>query len=241
KVAPDLRVTAAAGSSRVDFAAVDGYIDSHLDSSLADLCRLVAVPSVAAHGLRMDECAALVAKLLKDRGFQTDLVPGGGPPVVIAERGGRASRTLLVYNHYDVQPAEPLELWTSPPFEAARRDGKLFGRGVSDDKGHITARLLALDALISVLGELPCRVKFVIEGEEEVSSVHLPEFVRANRERLKADACLWEFGGVDHREVPLQYAGLRGICYVELSVETARVDAHSGLGGSIFPNAAWRL
>ena len=100
-------MTAAAGSSRVDFAAVDGYIDSHLDSSLADLCRLVAVPSVAAHGLRMDECAALVAKLLKDRGFQTDLVPGGGPPVVIAERGGRASRTLLVYNHYDVQPAEP--------------------------------------------------------------------------------------------------------------------------------------
>ena len=232
---------AAPGTSRADFAAVDGYIDAHLEDSLADLCRLVAVPSVAAQGRGMQECAELVGALLEARGFQVELMPSGGPPVVVAERPGAVDRTLLVYNHYDVQPAEPLELWTSPPFEPARRDGKLFGRGVSDDKGHITSRLLAIDALIQVLGELPCRVKFVIEGEEEVSSVHLPEFVHRHRDRLKADACLWEFGGVDHREVPLQYAGLRGICYVELSVETAKIDAHSGVGGSIFPNAAWRL
>jgi acetylornithine deacetylase/succinyl-diaminopimelate desuccinylase-like protein len=170
-----------------------------------------------------------------------ELAPSGGPPVVIAERAGRDLRTLLVYNHYDVQPAEPLELWTSPPFEPTRRDGKLFGRGVSDDKGHVTSRLLAMDALHAVTGELPCRVKFVIEGEEEVGSVHLPAFVKANRERLAGDACLWEFGGVDERDVPMLYAGLRGICYVQLSVETACMDAHSGLGGSILPNAAWRL
>jgi acetylornithine deacetylase/succinyl-diaminopimelate desuccinylase-like protein len=103
------------------------------------------------------------------------------------------------------------------------------------------ARLLAIDALLAARGELPCRVKFVIEGEEEVGSVHLPAFVRENRERLAGDACLWEFGQVDDRGVPMQYAGLRGICYVELSVETASLDVHSGLGGSIFPNAAWRL
>ncbi len=93
----------------------------------------------------------------------------------------------------------------------------------------------------AVYGELPCTVKFVIEGEEETSSVHLSDFVRANQERLRADACVWEFGGVDFRGVPMQYLGLRGICYVEMSVETANQDVHSGLGGSIFPNAAWRL
>jgi acetylornithine deacetylase/succinyl-diaminopimelate desuccinylase-like protein len=234
-------VKAAPGASGIDFTAVDAYVDSHLEQSLAELTRLVAIPSVAAQGRGMQECAELVRGLLAARGFEAELMASGGPPVVVAERAGRAERTLLIYNHYDVQPAEPLELWTSPPFEAARRDGKVFGRGVSDDKGHITSRLLAIDALLATLGDLPCRVKFVIEGEEEVSSVHLPEFVHRHKGRLAADACLWEFGGVDHREVPIQYAGLRGICYVELSVETAKTDAHSGVGGSIFPNAAWRL
>jgi acetylornithine deacetylase/succinyl-diaminopimelate desuccinylase-like protein len=223
------------------FTDVDKYIEQHADDSLAELSRLVAQPSIAAQGVGMQECAELVVELLEHRGFDVEMMPSGGPPVVVAELAGSSPRTLLVYNHYDVQPAEPLELWTSPPFEPALRDGKLFGRGVSDDKGHITSRLLAIDALLATRGELPCTIKFVIEGEEEVGSVHLPEFVKANRERLKGDACLWEFGGVDHRGVPIQYAGLRGICYVELSVRTASVDAHSGLGGSIFPNAAWRL
>jgi acetylornithine deacetylase/succinyl-diaminopimelate desuccinylase-like protein len=225
-----------------DFAPVDRWIEQHLDESLAELGKLVAQPSVAAQGLGMEECARLVAAMLERRGFTVELAPsGGGPPVVLGDLTGRSPRTLLVYNHYDVQPPEPLELWTSPPFEPARRDGKLFGRGVSDDKGHIVSRLLAIDALLAVHGSLPCRVRFVIEGEEEVGSVHLPAFVRANRERLAGDACLWEFGQVDDRGVPMQYAGLRGICYVELSVETASVDLHSGLGGSIIPNAAWRL
>ena len=224
-----------------DFAAIDRRIDQGLDASLAELSRLVAQPSVAAQNLGMEACAKLVAGLLSARGFDTQIVPGAGAPVVVGERSGASDRTLIFYNHYDVQPAEPLELWTSPPFEPARRDGKLFGRGVSDDKGHITARLLAIDALLAERDSLPCRIKWVIEGEEEIGSVHLPEFVHAQRERLAADACLWEFGGVDHRDVPLQYAGLRGICYVELTVETGTLDAHSGIGGSIFPNAAWRL
>jgi acetylornithine deacetylase/succinyl-diaminopimelate desuccinylase-like protein len=224
-----------------DFTAVDRHLEERLESSLAELSRLVGQPSVAAQNLGMEACAELVAKLLRARGFETELLASGGPPVVVAERAGKSDRTLLIYNHYDVQPAEPLALWSSPPFQAARRDGKLFGRGVSDDKGHITSRLLAIDALLAAWGELPCRIKFIIEGEEEVSSVHLPEFVKRHAKRLAADACLWEFGGVDHREVPLQYAGLRGICYVELSAETAAIDAHSGIGGSIFPNAAWRL
>ena len=190
-----------------DLAAVDRWIEANLEASLAELAALVAVPSIAAQNRGMDECAALVAAMLRRRGFEVELADsGGGPPVVLAERAGASDRTLLVYNHYDVQPPEPLELWSSPPFEATRREGKLSGRGVSDDKGHLTARLLALDALLATRGELPCRVKFVIEGEEEVGSVHLPAFVRANRERLAGDACLWEFGAVDERGVPMQYA-----------------------------------
>jgi acetylornithine deacetylase/succinyl-diaminopimelate desuccinylase-like protein len=224
-----------------DFTAIDRYLEDHLDRSLAELSALVAQPSIAAQGLGMEACAAMVADLLRRRGFTVELRAAGGPPVVVAERAGRSERTLLVYNHYDVQPPEPLERWTSPPFAPELRDGKLYGRGVSDDKGHLTARLHAIDALLATRGELPCRVKFIVEGEEEVGSVHLPAFLRENRERLAADACLWEFGAVDHREVPMQYAGLRGICYVELSVETAGVDVHSGIGGSIIPNAAWRL
>lgn len=224
-----------------DYQKVDAYLEAHLDESLAELSRLVAQPSVGAQNWGLQECAALVGEMLRKRGFQVEIMPTDGAPVVFAERKGKSDKTLLFYNHYDVQPPEPLELWETPPFEPTLRDGKLYGRGVSDDKGHIVARLFALDAWLESEGDLPCNVKFIIEGEEETSSAHLFDFIRNHKDRLKADACIWEFGGVDHRDVPMQYLGLRGICYVELSVETASTDVHSGLGGSIFPNAAWRL
>ncbi len=220
---------------------VDRWLEQHLHASLEELKQFVAVPSVGAQNRGLDEGAELVRAMLARRGFTTEVLPSGGAPVVLAERKGTRPGTLLFYNHYDVQPAEPLDEWDSPPFEATLRDGKLYGRGVSDDKGHLMARLFAIDAVLSAYGELPCSIKFVIEGEEETSSAHLHDFILHHRERLKADACVWEFGYVDHRDQPLQYAGLRGICYVELSVRSASQDVHSGLGGSIFPNAAWRL
>jgi len=224
-----------------DYTNLDAYLDSHLDESIAELSKLVAQPSVGAQNLGIKECAELVAGMLRKRGFATEIMPTEGAPVVFGERKGKSDKTLLFYCHYDVQPPEPLELWETPPFEPSLRGGKLYGRGVGDDKGHIVSRLFAIDALLNEYGELPCNVKFIIEGEEETSSVHLHEYVLNNKERLKADGCIWEFGGVDHEETPIQYLGLRGICYVELSVETAATDVHSGIGGSIFPNAAWRL
>ncbi len=136
-----------------------------------------------------------------------------------------AKYTTLIYNHYDVQPPEPLELWESPPFAPEIRDGKMYGRGVSDDKSHRTARLFAIHIILDEDGELPCNIKFIIEGEEETSSEHLHEFISANPDKLKADACVWEFGYRDHRDVLMQYLGLRGICYVELSVESLSTDA----------------
>jgi len=224
-----------------DYTQIKDYLESNLDSSLAELSRLCAHPSIAAQNLGMQECAELVGKMLKQRDFSVEIMPTDGAPVVYAERKGKLDKTLMFYNHYDVQPPEPLEEWESPPFEPAIRDGKMYARGVSDDKGHIVSRLHAIDAILDSEGELPCNIKFVIEGEEETSSVHLHEFIEVNQAKLAADACIWEFGGVDHREVPIQFLGMRGICYVELSVRTAAIDAHSGLGGSIFPNAAWRL
>lgn len=224
-----------------DYKKLDAYIEKNLDANLAELSTYVAQPSISAQNIGLKECAELVKNMLEKRGFLAEVMKTEGAPVVFAERKGKSDKTLLIYNHYDVQPPEPLELWDSPPFKPEIRDGKMYGRGVSDDKSHLTARLFAIDALLAEEGELPCNIKFIIEGEEETASEHLHAFVTDNLEKLKADACIWEFGGVDHREVPMQYLGLRGICYVELSVESLGTDVHSGLGGSILPNAAWRL
>lgn len=220
---------------------LDSYIEKNLDKNLEELKRYVAQPSISAQNFGLKECAALVKEMLEKRGFKAEVMATDGAPVVFAERKGKSDKTLLIYNHYDVQPPEPLELWESPPFEPQIRDGKMYGRGVSDDKSHLTSRLYAIDAILEDEGELPCNIKFVVEGEEETASLHLHDFISKNLEKLKADACIWEFGGVDHRDKPMQYLGLRGICYVELSVTALSTDVHSGLGGSILPNAAWRL
>lgn len=225
----------------MDYSDIDHYIQNHLEDSIFELKHLVAQPSISATGEGLEACAAMVVALLQKRGFTTTLYPTGGAPVVYAERKGRSDRTLLIYNHYDVQPPEPLELWHSPPFEPELRAPLLYGRGVDDDKGQFTYRLLALDAILAKEGDLPCTIKFLLEGEEETSSAHLQEFVSTHAHLLEADACIWEHGGVDENEHPIQTLGLRGILYVELSVETANQDIHSGLGGTIFPNAAWRL
>ena len=220
---------------------LDQYLVSNLDQSIAELSRLCAQPSVAAQNWGLEDTAKMVAAMLRKRGFSVEIIPTAGMPVVFGERKGSSQKTLLFYNHYDVQPAEPIELWETPPFEPTQRDGKLYARGVSDDKGHLVSRLFAIDALLAEESELPCHIKFVIEGEEEIGSVNLNAFVKENTAKLAADACIWEFGYVDHHDTPIQHLGLRGICYLQLSVETANQDVHSGLGGSIFPNAAWRL
>lgn len=220
---------------------IDAYIEQNVDRFIEQLARLCGQPSISAQNLGIGECAQLVATMLQEHGYAAEVMPSDGHPVVYGAGPGRGDKTLLFYLHYDVQPPEPLALWESPPFELTRRGEKLFARGVSDDKGHIITRLAALDAVRHVLGELPCNVKFVIEGEEEIGSPSMDAFVEKHQAKLAGDACIWEFGGVDSEGAPSQSLGMRGIFYVELSVETASRDVHSGLGGSIFPNAAWRL
>lgn len=220
---------------------VDRIIEENIDASIQELARLCAQPSIAAQNVGIEDCAAMVAKSLRARGFDVQILPTGGSPVVFGERKGRSDQTLLVYDHYDVQPPEPLELWDSPPFELTQREGRLYARGVADNKGNFVERLHAIDAILAVEGELPCNVKFILEGEEEIGSVHLEPFVKSHQALLAADVCVWEIGGVDREGFPVQQIGMRGICYVELRARTANQDIHSGLGGSIFPNAAWRL
>ncbi|MCI0577516.1 MAG: M20/M25/M40 family metallo-hydrolase [Chloroflexi bacterium] len=220
---------------------IDHYLDDHLEEFIAGLARLCAQPSVSTQNVGITECAQLVAEMLREHGYQAELLPSAGFPIVYGEGAGRGDKTLLFYLHYDVQPAEPLELWESPPFTLTRRGDNLYARGVADDKGHIITRLAGLAAVRHALGELPCRVKFIIEGEEEMGSPSMASFIEGHQEMLAADGCVWEFGGVNYDGAPIQVLGMRGICYVELVAKTANQDAHSGLGGSIFPNAAWRL
>ena len=221
---------------------LDNYIERNLERYLDELSALCAQPSVSAQNLGIQETAEFVKQMLVARGFESRIIPlVGGHPVVYAETAGAADSTIIFYNHYDVQPPEPLDLWETPPFEPSIRDGKMYARGVSDDKGHIVSRLAAIDAVKDVTGRHPARIKFLIEGEEEIGSPRLEPFVEANRDLLAADACVWESGGVDPDGRPQFFLGMRGICYLQLSVRTASRDAHSGLGGSIFPNAAWRL
>ena len=162
-----------------------------------------------------------------------------GHPVVYAEIG-EGPKTLLSYGHYDVQPPEPLDLWESDPFEPTVRDGGLYARGVADDKGDVLARIQALRLYIEEHGPLPFKLKFLIEGEEEVGSPNLAPFVRANAELLSADACLWEGSMKDEAGRPMIFCGTKGMAYVELRARGASHDLHSMYGG-IAPNPAWRL
>jgi acetylornithine deacetylase/succinyl-diaminopimelate desuccinylase-like protein len=221
---------------------VTQYIDQHSDRFVKELQLLSRQPSVSAQNLGMRECAQLVKSMLEEVGLSAKLFElQGGPPVVYGEMLGKNSRkTLIFYDHYDVQPAEPLELWQSDPWAAEIRDGKIFARGVSDNKSNIVSRLKAMEAFLKTEGELPCNVKFVIEGEEETGSPHLGQFVKAESARLKGDACVWEFGGLDYNDVPAITLGLKGMLYVEMTAHGPAVDTHSARA-AVVDNPAWRL
>ena len=224
---------------------LQNFIQNGRENAFSELAELIAIPSVSAKGQSLDECAAKVAEQFRAHGLTAELLPTDGKaPVVFgtAQSPNRDAPTVLFYNHYDVQPAEPLELWESDPFTLEIRGDKVYGRGIGDDKGHISSRLLALDAVKKANGgTLPFHVKFLAEGEEEVGSPNLGAWVLKHTNLLQADYCIWEEGGVDETGAPSLYCGMRGIAYFELAVKTISRDAHSGMGGSLLPNAAWRL
>ena len=218
----------------------NAYIEANAGRFIEELKEFCRQPSITAQGIGMEEMAELVKNRLERLGAEVRLIPlDDGPPVIYGQIG-EGQRTLLLYNHYDVQPPEPLDLWESEPFTPEVREGKFYARGVADDKGDLLARIQALEAYQATLGKLPLKIKWVCEGEEEVGSPHLEEFAAKHAELLSADGCLWEGGGKDESERPTITLGLKGIMYLELRTHGAKDDLHSSLA-TIVPNPAWRL
>src|SRR5919204_1146182 len=219
------------------------YVDQHADEFVERLRELCRQPSISAQHVGLEETYAMVDALARATGAETERIPlDGGPAILHGRVAGRGSRTLQLYDHYDVQPPEPLDLWQSDPFAAEVRDGCVWARGVSDNKGNLVARLCAIEAYRQTLGELPLTVTLLFEGEEEVGSPHLRQFTNSPRgaELLQVDGCIWEAGYKDPVGRPTVSLGCKGILYVELRVRCLTKDVHSSWAAAL-PNAAWRL
>jgi acetylornithine deacetylase/succinyl-diaminopimelate desuccinylase-like protein len=229
-------------ADRSTLAPVFAYVDAHAQTFIERLQSICRQPSISAQSVGLQETADMVEEMARSTGAETEQVQlQDAPPIVYARLAGADTRTLQFYNHYDVQPPEPFDLWRSDPFAADVRDGRIWARGVADNKGNLVARLCALEAYQQTLGRLPLTVTLVCEGEEEVGSPHLHQFTSGPRaDLLKADACIWEGGSKDPAGRPTITLGCKGICYVELRVRTADKDLHSSWGAAV-PNAAWRL
>jgi acetylornithine deacetylase/succinyl-diaminopimelate desuccinylase-like protein len=219
--------------------ALTEYLEQNRERHIAEWIDLVRIPSVSAkseHRPDMRRAADWLVERMLEAGLQTaEIIPTAGHPVVIGEwRGAPGAPTLLVYGHYDVQPPEPLEEWVSPPFEPEIRDGRLYGRGTTDDKGQLYLHLKAVEALIAVHGRLPVNVVFVIEGEEEVGSPNLPDFLVEHRDRLACDAVVISDTSMFAPGLPSITIGLRGLAYMEVHVRGSNIDLHSGeYGGAV--------
>jgi acetylornithine deacetylase/succinyl-diaminopimelate desuccinylase-like protein len=217
------------------------YIDSQRDANLAELMEFLRIPSVSTmseHKPDIERAARWVADKLREAGLEkVETLPTGGHPMVYGEwLKAPGAPTALFYGHYDVQPAEPLELWTTPAFEPAVRKGNLYGRGTADDKGQVHIHIAALRALMKVDGRLPVNIKVMIEGEEEVGSTNLWNFVERYRDKLKADALVVSDTAMLTRGVPSVTYGLRGLNYYQIEITGAAQDMHSGVFGGPGPN-----
>ena len=220
------------------------HVDSHMEDLISDLQTLIKQPSVSAKNEGIEDCAKLVQKLLKKSGISSEILKlkKNVAPIVYGEVKSKQNpkKTLLFYNHYDVQPAEPFDLWEYPPFSGTRKGNKIFGRGATDDKGELITRIKAVEASLKVTGDVPCNIKFVIEGEEETGSAHIEEYLKKYKKKFSSDGVIWEFGYVDAKNRPIIGLGMKGLLFVELSVKESIRDAHSSLA-VLIKNPVWRL
>jgi acetylornithine deacetylase/succinyl-diaminopimelate desuccinylase-like protein len=212
-----------------------------VDGGLDDLLGALRIPSVSAHDRGLRESAAYLTALLERDGWSVEVEEIAGNPIILAEIGGGAPGPIL-YGHHDVQPVDPESAWGTPPFEPVLRDGRIWGRGSADNKGQFFCHLFAVRALRRALGEVPVRVRLVLDGHEEMGSPEMPEFIERHRDRL-ADArfCLTADGPTRLEERPEVVFGVRGALKLKLTVRTAATDLHSGNWGNVAPSAAWRL
>jgi len=219
---------------------VHEYISGNKDRFLSELMDLLRIPSVSADSKYkgdVQKAAEFIKNNLQQAGAdKVEICPTKGHPIVYGEKMiDPKLPTVLVYGHYDVQPPDPLDLWTSPPFEPVIKDEKIYARGACDDKGQVFMHVKAFESMIKN-DALTCNVKFLIEGEEEVGSVNLGEFVKNNKERLKADVILISDTSMIANDVPSITVGLRGLSYVEVEVTGPNRDLHSGVYGGAVAN-----
>ncbi|QOR68716.1 M20/M25/M40 family metallo-hydrolase [Cytobacillus suaedae] len=217
-----------------------------LPKSVEDLKEFCDLQTISAQKKMIPETVQYLLNFIEELGGKTKVLDDieGGHPVIYAsfEAGprGNSEKTLLFYNHYDVQPPEPLDEWETPPFELTEIEGKLFARGSADNKGDLMARLTAIKILKESEAGLPCHVKFLLEGEEEIGSPNLEFYLTQYNELFKADACIWEHADKDDKDRVSLMAGVKGMAYFELTCESADMDLHSKVG-ALVDNAAWRI
>jgi acetylornithine deacetylase/succinyl-diaminopimelate desuccinylase-like protein len=222
------------------------FINSHRDRYVDELKEYLAIPSISAlpqHSEDVRRCAQWTASELERVGLQNvRQFDTPGNPVVYGEwTGAPGAPTMLFYGHYDVQPVDPVDLWESPPFEATVRDGEIYARGAADDKGQIFMHFKAIDAHLRQTGRLPVNIKVIIEGEEEVGSRHLDDFIRARTDLLSADVVVISDSPMFDRGVPSICYGLRGLAYFQIDVRGTASDLHSGSFGGAVANPAFVL
>ena len=223
-----------------DLATFDALCVERFDGWVGELREFCAIPSETDQFPDLERAAGWVEERLRAAGAEVTVLGDEGVPALVVGELGSGPRTLIAVQHYDVQPAAPLDLWDTKPYDPSLRDGRLYARGVCDDKGELLHRIQAVEALRDAMGELPCRVRFVVEGEEESDSAHLATLLAQRPEFFEGDGALIEGGGVDEKGRPQLVCGVRGMVYAQLSVRTLGFDAHSG-GAQLLPNAAWRL
>ncbi len=219
------------------------YVDSHMPNLIFDLQTLIRQPSISAKNEGIEKCSHLVKKTLEKSGIKSEILKiKNAAPIVYGEIKSKQNprKTLMFYNHYDVQPVEPFELWDDHPFSGKIKGNKIFGRGASDDKGELITRIKAVEAHLKTNGDVPCNIKFVIEGEEETGSAHINQYLKKFKNKFSCDGVIWEFGYVDSQNRPIIGLGMKGLLYVELSVRESIRDAHSSLA-VLIKNPAWRL
>lgn len=220
--------------------AISDYIDANFDKTLDTLARWCSQPSISTERIGVAEMALFAADELRNYGYEVNVFETEGYPILLGQAGPVGAPAILIYDHYDVQPVGDLAEWSSPPFEPQVRDGHMYGRGVADTKSNIVARLDAIEAVRAVRGDLPVRVIWLLEGEEEIGSPHLDSFIEAHKEELQADGCIWEFGGYTWDGTPNITLGLKGMLSVELIARGANRDLHSAMAAFVI-SPVWRL
>ena len=225
----------------ISTSAVDAYIEKNSRRFVEELKELCAFPSISNHGAEAVKPARdWLAERLSRYTDRVETLEAGGMPALYAEVPGAGRRKLLLYQHYDVQPVDPIELWDSKPFEPVEKDGRIVARGVADDKADVMARIHAVETLKN-LGEVPVTLRFLVEGEEEIGSKTFEKIAHDHSSKLSADGCLWESGAsFDDASRPTIQFGCRGLVYVQLRVKFLAFDQHSGFA-SIYPSAAMHL